>query len=164
MCHRLTTLRRPGTQGIPFHFLRVDIAGHVSKRFAGTNMRIPKYGGLCPRWNVHRAFTMPGRIDTQFARMPDGDTYICIARAFAQSGARFGEAQIHYAVSIGAELSHAGDIVYADGFDLESEASITPVGTNCRVCERVGCRQRAQPALIGAPSQANRDGTPQAEA
>ena len=34
-CHRLTTLRRPGTEGIPFHFIRVDIAGNISKRSFG---------------------------------------------------------------------------------------------------------------------------------
>ena len=28
-CHRLTTLQRPGTQGVPFFFLRVDKAGNV---------------------------------------------------------------------------------------------------------------------------------------
>src|SRR5437016_7412015 len=36
VCHRLTTLRRPGQAGVPFHFVRVDIAGNISKRFSGT--------------------------------------------------------------------------------------------------------------------------------
>ena len=27
VCHRLTTLQRPGHEGIPFHLIRVDIAG-----------------------------------------------------------------------------------------------------------------------------------------
>src|SRR5262249_26441892 len=33
VCHRLTTLRRPGQEGVPFHFIRVDIAGNISKRY-----------------------------------------------------------------------------------------------------------------------------------
>ena len=30
-CHRLTTLQRPGREGIAFHLLRVDIAGNISE-------------------------------------------------------------------------------------------------------------------------------------
>ncbi|HET8797265.1 MAG TPA: ImmA/IrrE family metallo-endopeptidase, partial [Thermoanaerobaculia bacterium] len=36
VCHRLTTLRKPGASGISFHFVRVDIAGNISKRFSST--------------------------------------------------------------------------------------------------------------------------------
>ena len=36
VCHRLTTLRRPGEEGVPFHFIRVDIAGNISKRFSAS--------------------------------------------------------------------------------------------------------------------------------
>ncbi len=32
VCHRLSTLQRPGTKGIPFYFVRVDAAGNISKR------------------------------------------------------------------------------------------------------------------------------------
>ena len=34
VAHRLTTLQRPGREGIPFFFLRIDAAGNVSKRFS----------------------------------------------------------------------------------------------------------------------------------
>jgi predicted transcriptional regulator len=34
VCHRLTTLQRPGAQGIPLHLVRTDIAGNISKRFS----------------------------------------------------------------------------------------------------------------------------------
>src|SRR3546814_16504026 len=30
VCHRLTTLNRRGNQGVPFHLLRVDLAGTLS--------------------------------------------------------------------------------------------------------------------------------------
>src|SRR5690606_10967824 len=33
VAHRLVTLRRPGSEGVPFGFLRVDRAGRLSKRF-----------------------------------------------------------------------------------------------------------------------------------
>ena len=80
VCHRLTTLRRPGAEGVPFHFLRIDIAGNISKRFCGSGIRIARFSGACPRWNVHAAFLTPGMIRVQLSRMPDGAAYFCIAR------------------------------------------------------------------------------------
>ncbi len=60
VCHRLSTLQRPGERGIPFFFLRLDPAGNVSKRFSGAGFPFARYGGSCPRWVVHAAFATPG--------------------------------------------------------------------------------------------------------
>lgn len=60
MCQRLTTLRRPGQEGIPLHFLRTDIAGNISKRFSASGLQLPRYGGACPRWAIHTALLTPG--------------------------------------------------------------------------------------------------------
>jgi hypothetical protein len=75
VCHRLTSLRKPGMAGVPFHFVRVDIAGNISKRFSGTGIRFARFSGSCPRWDVHAAFLTPGRIRTQLSKMPDGTAY-----------------------------------------------------------------------------------------
>ncbi|HVY44572.1 MAG TPA: short-chain fatty acyl-CoA regulator family protein, partial [Minicystis sp.] len=80
VCHRLTTLRRPGAEGVPFHFVRIDIAGNISKRFSGSGIRFARFSGACPRWNVHAAFMTPGMIRTQISRFSDGSAYFCIAR------------------------------------------------------------------------------------
>ncbi|MEK9532552.1 MAG: short-chain fatty acyl-CoA regulator family protein, partial [Alphaproteobacteria bacterium] len=53
ICHRLTTLNRPGARGIAFFFLRVDEAGHISKRLSGGGVEFAKYGGSCSRWIPH---------------------------------------------------------------------------------------------------------------
>jgi XRE family transcriptional regulator, fatty acid utilization regulator len=58
-CHRLTTLQRPGAQGVPFFFLRVDKAGNVTKRFNPTSFHLAEYRGACPVWKVHMAFPWP---------------------------------------------------------------------------------------------------------
>ena len=79
-CHRLTTLRRPGAEGIPFHFIRVDIAGNISKRFSASGIHIARFGAACPRWNVYDAFSTPGMLRIQVSRMPDGGTFFCVAR------------------------------------------------------------------------------------
>ena len=57
VAHRVTCLQDPKLPGIPFHMLRVDIAGNISKRFSLSGIEIPRYGGACPRWNIYSAFT-----------------------------------------------------------------------------------------------------------
>lgn len=145
-CHRLTTLQRRGAEGVPFHFLRIDIAGNVFKRFSASGLPIPRYGGICPRWNVHSAFLQPGRIDVQVAQLPDGEAYLFVARADTKPGGAYGAPRSHYAVAIGCDLSFAERVVYADRLDLKSPSTGVPVGLNCRQCPRDDCGQRVMPA------------------
>jgi predicted transcriptional regulator/transcriptional regulator with XRE-family HTH domain len=146
VCHRLTTLRNPGRLGVPFHFVRVDIAGNISKRFSGTGIRFARFSGSCPRWDVHAAFLTPGRIRTQLSKMPDGTAYFCVARTIRKSfGYATGDALM--AVGIGCPVSDARKLVYADGYDLDNLDAAVPIGTTCRLCERLDCEQRAFPPL-----------------
>ncbi len=146
VCHRLTSLRKPGATGVPFHFVRVDIAGNLSKRFSGTGIRFARFSGSCPRWDVHAAFLTPGRIRTQLSKMPDGTAYFCIARTIRKSyGYASGDALM--AVGIGCPVRDARRLVYADGYDLDNLDAAVPIGTTCRLCERVDCEQRAFPPL-----------------
>jgi len=146
VCHRLTTLRRPGNEGIPFHFVRTDIAGNVSKRFSASGIRISRFGA-CPRWNLHSAFLTPGHISTQVSVTPDGVHYFCIARTVEKGARGHGAPQAVLAITLGCEVRHARQMVYADGIDLDNLESAVPIGTTCRLCERMDCRQRAVPPL-----------------
>jgi predicted transcriptional regulator/transcriptional regulator with XRE-family HTH domain len=146
-CHRLTTLRRPGAEGIPFHMVRVDIAGNISKRFSGSGLRFARFSGACPRWNVFEAFTTPGLLRTQLSRMPDGATYFWIARTVSREGGGFHAPRSVLAIAMGCEASRARELVYADGVNLESREAVVPVGLTCRLCERMDCEQRAFPPL-----------------
>ena len=146
VCHRLTTLRRPGDSPVSFHFVRVDIAGNISKRFSGTGIRFARFSGSCPRWDVHAAFLTPGRIRTQLSKMPDGTAYFCVARTIRKSfGYASGDALM--AVGIGCPVQQAKKLVYADGTDLDNLDAAVPIGTTCRLCERLDCDQRAFPPL-----------------
>lgn len=147
VCHRLTTLRRPGAEGVPFHLLRIDIAGNISKRFSGSGIRFARFSGACPRWNVHAAFMTPGMIRTQISRMPDGATYFCIARTLRNDRGGYHEPHKVQAIGMGCEIAHARKLVYADGIDLDDASSIVPVGVTCRLCEHMDCEQRAFPAI-----------------
>ena len=151
-CHRLTTLRRPGAEGIPFHFIRVDIAGNISKRFSASGIHIARFGAACPRWNVYDAFSTPGMLRIQVSRMPDGGTFFCVARTagraagFAAAGGlphRIGQR----AVGLGCDIRHASEIVYADGLNLADPQVVTPIGVSCRTCPRTDCAERAMPSL-----------------
>jgi predicted transcriptional regulator/DNA-binding XRE family transcriptional regulator len=147
VCHRLTTLRKPEADGIPFHFVRVDIAGNISKRYSGTGIRFARFSGSCPRWDVHAAFLTPGRIRTQLSQMPDGTAYFCVARTIRKSYGGYASGDSLMAVGIGCPVRDARKLVYADGYDLDNLDAAVPIGTTCRLCERLDCEQRAFPPL-----------------
>ncbi|MFQ5346439.1 MAG: short-chain fatty acyl-CoA regulator family protein [Rhodothalassiaceae bacterium] len=146
VCHRLTTMQRPGARGIPFFFIRIDNAGNVSKRFSAGRFHFSKFGGTCPLWNVHESFQTPGRIYTQIIRLPDETTYFSIARTVRRSGGSHARPAQQLAIALGCDISYARRLVYADGHDLENPR-VTPIGINCLLCERPDCSQRALPPL-----------------
>tara|TARA_E500000305_G_scaffold16561_1_gene12302 strand:- start:62 stop:667 length:606 start_codon:yes stop_codon:yes gene_type:complete len=147
VCHRLTTLQRAGARGIPFFLIRVDNAGNVSKRFSAAGFHFARFGGTCPRWNVHDAFRVPGQVYTQVVAMDDGTRYFSIARTVSRAGSGIGVPGDQYVVGLGCDISHARDFAYSLGHDLDNEEAATPIGVNCRLCERLDCSQRAFPPL-----------------
>ena len=149
-CHRLTTLQRPRKRGVPFHLLRADIAGNISKRFSLSGIHIPRHGGACPRWNVYTAFLQPGTINVQISQMPDGKTFYCIARTVHKANGGYGQPRSYLSIGLGCEMSDAAALVYADGINLERPERIVPIGVSCRTCPRMDCGQRAFPPVAHA--------------
>jgi predicted transcriptional regulator/transcriptional regulator with XRE-family HTH domain len=147
VCHRLTTMRRPGAEGVPFHMIRIDVAGNISKRFSGSGIRFARFSGACPRWNIFSAFLTPGMIRIQLSRMADGVPYFCLARTIQKDSGGYHAQQPVQAIGIGCQMQHARELVYSDGIDLDNTDAYVPVGVTCRVCDRVDCEQRALPAL-----------------
>lgn len=147
VAHRLSTLQRPGAKGIPFFFVRVDQAGTITKRHSATRLQFARFGGACPLWNVHRAFEQPGAFLRQLAETPDGVRYISIARDVSKAAGHFGAPLRRFAIGLGCEVSHARDLVYADGLDLTRAEMFEPIGISCRICERTNCHQRSVPPL-----------------
>ena len=144
VCHRLTTLQKPGNEGIPFHFMRVDIAGNVSKRFSLSGLKIPRYSVACPRWNVYSAFLNPGKIKVQLSKMLDGKTFVCLARTVSKRIGDYRSPETFFSIGLGFDISHSKDCIYADNLD---EKYSVPTGLSCRTCERENCRQRAFPPI-----------------
>jgi hypothetical protein len=143
VAHRLTTLSRPGARGVPFFMLRVDPAGNISKRYAGDQFPFSRFGGTCPRWNLHAAFQAAGQVVTQLIETPDGHRYFTVARTIERpiksdlSGGLL-------AIGLGCDIRHAHKLSCADVYDL-ANAPVTPVGPACAICPRLDCGYRATP-------------------
>ncbi|RYY26465.1 MAG: helix-turn-helix domain-containing protein [Sphingomonadales bacterium] len=142
-CHRLSTLQRPGAQGLPFYFCRVDMAGNITKRHSATRLQFAALGGACPLWVVHEAVAIPDRILVQLAEMPDGTRYVSMAKGLVKPSGSYARPPRRYAVALGCEESYAADFVYAD--DLRPGGFAMPIGASCRICPRTDCDQRAFP-------------------
>ncbi len=143
VCHRLTTLQKPGKRGIPFFFLRVDRGGNVSKRFNVTPIQLARFGGACPKLDVHYCFRVPGRILTQVVEMPDHSRYMTVNRTVDRPSIRFSTEDKRLAISLGCPVEYAPELIYGSVQDSVSTQSVTEVGVNCRLCPRHNCQQRA---------------------
>ncbi|RED54363.1 helix-turn-helix domain-containing protein [Aestuariispira insulae] len=144
---RLTSLNKPGNKGIPLHFLRVDIAGNISKRFSLSGLPIPRHGGACSRWNVYSAFMNPGVIQAQMSYLPDGAGFFCIARTVRKGGIGFGVQSSVFSIGLGCSALYAGEMIYSDGIDLDNRDRAFGIGVHCRICDRMDCGQRASPPV-----------------
>ncbi len=159
-CQRLTTLQRKGAQGVPFFFLRIDKSGNVTKRFNATSFTLAEQGGACPVWNIHSAFTAPGRIVPQFVELPDAGQFFTISRTTDRPVVSRHTQDRRLVVTLGCERSHIGEIGYAAPFNLEDKAQIAQIGINCHICPRHACSERAhEPLHVNLPVNANRRGS-----
>jgi predicted transcriptional regulator len=142
VAHRLCNLGEPSRRGIPFHFLRADIAGNISKRYSGTGLKFPSGSGSCGKWAVHLAFLNPAGLTRQYSRMPDGAVYFCFAKVQLlpiEGSIVRGTA---YSIGLGTHAENARHLAYQlPTNDLERDA--VPTGLGCRLCERADCNQRA---------------------
>ncbi|MEO7111000.1 MAG: short-chain fatty acyl-CoA regulator family protein [Polyangiaceae bacterium] len=147
VAHRLTTLSRQGAAGVPFHMIRIDVAGNISKRFSASGIRFARFSGICPRWNIFAAFLTPGMIRIALSRMTDGVSYFCIARTIQKDSGGYHTQHPVQCIGLGCQVQYAREMVYSDGMDIEHPDTATPIGVTCRLCERTDCEQRALPSI-----------------
>lgn len=148
VCHRLTTLQRKGERGIPFFFIRVDRAGNVTKRFNANSISIAEYGGACPVWDLHAAFSNPGKIHPQFVELPDGKRFFTISRTADRPAYSRDSQARRQALSLGCDLSDVEKIGYAQPYNQSGEQLYARIGINCKICPRQSCSQRAHNPLM----------------
>jgi len=143
IAHRFTTLNRPGARGVPFFMLRVDPAGNISKRYAGESFPFSRFGGTCPRWNMHAAFQAHGQVVTQIIETPDGQRYFTVSRTIERPIKTEISSGL-LAIGLGCDIRYAHKLSCADVYDLD-KAPATWVGPACTICPRVDCAYRATP-------------------
>jgi predicted transcriptional regulator/transcriptional regulator with XRE-family HTH domain len=147
VCHRLSTMQRPDLPGIPFYFVKTDIAGNILKRSSATRFQFAQFGGPCPLWNVYRAFAHPGEILVQLARTPDDLTYLNIARTVGRGAGSYLARPRAVAVVLGCDTRYAAQLVYGAGLNTTDPNAADPIGPGCRACERTTCRHRSVPPM-----------------
>lgn len=146
VAHRLTTLQKPGQEGVPFFFLRVDAAGNVSKRLDGAGFPFARHGGSCPLWILHSAFNNPRIILTQWLELPDGEQFFSIVRTVTAGGGGFGKQRVERAIALCCSAQHAQRLIYTKD-ETPAEAKPTNIGISCRLCHRADCLARAEPPI-----------------
>ncbi|WP_260927569.1 short-chain fatty acyl-CoA regulator family protein [Novosphingobium sp. 9] len=144
VAHRLTTLQKPGEEGVPFFFVRVDAAGNVTKRLDGAGFPFAHHGGGCPLWNVHESFAEPARVRAQRIELPDGQRFVSIARTVEAGGGSYETPRLRRAVALACAEEHLDRLVYADAL---TGAAPTPIGVACRLCHRPHCIARSAPPI-----------------
>jgi predicted transcriptional regulator/DNA-binding XRE family transcriptional regulator len=145
--HRLCNLSDPRRPGIPLHFLRVDVAGNISKKYSATGIKFPHGSGSCPKWAVHVALLTPSVLTRQYSMMPDGTIYFCFAKVATQPLQGSLVRGTTYSIGLGTTADAAKYLAYAN--DLPSQdlkRTAIPTGVTCRFCERTDCNQRAAPS------------------
>jgi len=141
---RLVSLQRAGAAGVPFFLMEIDNAGNRLRRLGAAGFPHGAFGGSCPKLVMHDAFTEPGRTLADAVEMPDGTSFLVIARTVDGPQGGFDERPRRTALLLGCDLSLRDQIVY--GTALPATAA-TPIGAACRLCERAGCLARAEPPV-----------------
>jgi predicted transcriptional regulator/DNA-binding XRE family transcriptional regulator len=148
--HRITNLSDPRRRGVPMHFLRVDVAGNISKRYSATGLSFPSGMGSCSKWVAHTAFLTPSVISKQYSVLPDNTAFFCFAKiaSFPIHGSLVKGTV--YSIGLGTQAEDAHHLAYADDQPRwapdRADKIAVPAGVTCRFCERTDCNQRAAPS------------------
>jgi len=142
--NRLVSLQRPTAAAIPFFLMETDNAGNRFHLAGAGGFPRARFGGLCPRLNIHAAFAQPGQVLVEPVEMPDGDAFLTVSRTLEGPQAGFGERVRRTAVLLGCDLAQAGETVYGAA---GAGGPTIAIGPSCRLCERQGCLSRAEAPL-----------------
>jgi predicted transcriptional regulator/DNA-binding XRE family transcriptional regulator len=140
--NRLVTLQRPGASGLPFFLMEIDHAGHRLRKSGAQGFPQARFGGSCPKLNIHAAFSQAGQVLADRVEIFGGGEFLTVARTVEGPRTSFQERVRRTALLVGCDAAHAQETIYG-------EAPLVTVagGTACRLCERRGCLARAEPPV-----------------
>jgi predicted transcriptional regulator len=139
VAHRFVTLRRKGSEGVPFGFLRADNSGRLTKRFPLPGFSVPGFGHGCLLWPVYTAFFERGLV-RQVGVFPGGGRFLLVAKSTARRVAGLERPPLVFAVMLACDIVHADRTVYGQGLDLGQKP--VEVGPSCMLCPRLDCSHR----------------------
>lgn len=139
---RMVTLQRPGAAGLPFFLMEVDHAGNRLRKAGASGFPQARFGGSCPKLNVHAAFAQAGQVLADRVEIFGGGEFVTVARTIDGPRANFQERVRRTAILVGCDAVQASETVYG-AVPLATVAG----GTACRLCERQGCLARAEPPV-----------------
>jgi len=142
---RLTMMQRPSNSAVPFFLMEIDAAGNRLRRAGAAGFPQARFGGGCPKLNIHAAFLQPGQILAETVETPDGSAFLTIARTLEGPATPFGERVRRTALLIGCDAPLRDATVYAQA--ASSSPHAVAIGPACRLCERKGCLARAEPPV-----------------
>ncbi|MFD1747133.1 short-chain fatty acyl-CoA regulator family protein [Rhizobium helianthi] len=138
---RLTSLRKPGQERIPFSLVKIDKAGKIVATVNPGVFRLPRQDGTCALWNIHDVIHSPGNVLTQWLELDSQLQLLSIASAITSGGGAFGAPRYTHAIALLCDSKYARKTVY--GADRFQDHELTPVGLCCRQCQRYACAVRA---------------------
>ena len=144
---RLTMLNKHGQAGVPFFVMETDAAGNRIRRAGSSGFPTTRFGGDCPKLIVHQAFGSPGQIYAETVITPQEARFVVIGRTIEGLRSGYFDRPQRTALLIGFDVSHAQEVVYADGMVGPNARPPMEIGPACRLCERPGCISRAHPPL-----------------
>ena len=145
LAHRLTSLGRVGERGPPFALLRLDRAGQISQRVAGSSgLPADAFQGLCPLWSATRAIERGGELLCETVERPDGTRWRSAARSVWAPASGAGGMGARFTVALLLDERFAAAL----GPSWAVAAEPTPIGPGCVGCPRAGCPQRALPSPL----------------
>lgn len=139
--NRLTTLQRQGNSALPFFLMEIDHAGN-RLHMVGAEGFPTRFGGQCPKLPVYAAFTQTGQVLVEPAELPDGSSFLTVARTLEGPQGAFNERPRRTAILLGCSLDAGAETIYGENCTTRTE-----IGPVCRLCERQGCITRAEPPL-----------------
>ncbi len=144
--NRLTMLQKPGNAGVPFFLLEMDNAGNRFRKAGAQGFPQARFGGACPKLNIHAAFSQASQILVDWVEMPDGAEFLVVSRTLEGPQGAFSERVRRTALLLGCDAAFAGETVYGQAFAARPDGRLL-VGSSCRLCERQGCLARAEPPI-----------------
>ena len=143
LAHRLTSLGRVGERGPPFALLRIDRAGQISQRVAGSSgLPADSFQHLCPLWSGTRAIGSGGELLRETVEQPDGTRWRTAARSVWAPASGAGGVDARFTVALLLDDRFAGAL----GSSWAAASEPTPIGPGCVRCPRAACPQRALPS------------------